>query len=64
MPRLTEILLERNFDIDFANKLLKDNGYNSKILDSGVAYHLSSINVNKGVALKYIIEKMNLKKKK
>ena len=62
MPRLTEILLERNFDIDFANKLLKDNGYNSKILDSGVAYHLSSINANKGVALKYIIEKMNLKK--
>ena len=62
MPRLTEILLERNFDIDFANKLLKDNGYNSKILDSGVAYHLSSTNANKGVALKYIIEKMNLKK--
>ncbi len=62
MPRLTEILLERNFDIDAANRILKENGYKAKILDSGVAYHLSSVNVNKGVALKYVAEKMNLKK--
>ncbi len=62
MPRLTEILLERNFDINVANRLLKENGYNAKILDSGVAYHLSTVNVNKGVALKYVTEKMNLKK--
>ncbi|MDP8023152.1 MAG: phosphoglycolate phosphatase [Nitrososphaeria archaeon] len=62
MPRLTEILLERNFDINAANRILKENGYKAKILDSGVAYHLSSVNVNKGVALKYVAEKMNLKK--
>ncbi len=62
MPRLTEILLERNFDINIANKMLKENGFNAKILDSGVAYHLASINANKGVALKYIAEKMNIKK--
>ncbi len=62
MPRLTEILLERNFDISVANELLRRGGINAKILDSGVAYHLSSTEVNKGTALKYIIHKLQLKK--
>ncbi|MGC8569031.1 MAG: phosphoglycolate phosphatase [Nitrososphaeria archaeon] len=62
MPRLTEILLERNFDITAANELLRSGGINAKILDSGVMYHLSSTEVNKGAALKYIMYKLQLKK--
>ncbi len=60
MPRLTEILLERNFDKEAANKLLNKIGF--KVLDSGIVFHLSSLEINKGVALRYLCESLKIKK--
>jgi phosphoglycolate phosphatase (TIGR01487 family) len=61
MPRLTEIILERNMDLDVANKILHKYGVNAKIVDSGYAYHLSSAHINKGYALKNLCKMLDIK---
>ena len=42
-PRMTEVVLERTFDINKAQKVLDDEG-----LDSGYAFHINSKGVDKG----------------
>ncbi|MEM3197250.1 MAG: phosphoglycolate phosphatase [Conexivisphaerales archaeon] len=61
MPRLTEIILERNIDLDKASKILQKYNTNAKIVDSGYAYHLSSAHINKGYALKSLCKMLNVK---
>ncbi|MGC8558562.1 MAG: phosphoglycolate phosphatase [Nitrososphaeria archaeon] len=61
MPRLTEIILERNIDLDVANRVLDKYHINAKIVDSGYAYHLSSTRVDKGRALRYLCKALNIK---
>ncbi len=61
MPRLTEIILERNIDLNEANKILHKQGVNAKIVDSGYAFHLSSMHINKGYALKNLCKMLNIK---
>ncbi|MGC8660908.1 MAG: phosphoglycolate phosphatase [Nitrososphaeria archaeon] len=61
MPRLTEIILERNIDLDEANKILRKYGVNAKIVDSGYAFHLSSAHINKGYALKNLCKMLDIK---
>ena len=46
-PRITEIVLERNFDIDIGKKLLSENDFNVQLSDSMYAYHINSKGVNK-----------------
>jgi len=62
MPRLTEILLERNIDINEANKILQEYRVNAKIVDSGYAFHLSSKQINKGYALKVLCQALGIDK--
>jgi len=47
-PRMTEVVLERTFDINKAQKLLDDEGLNVGLFDSGYAFHINSKDVNKG----------------
>lgn len=56
--RKSEICLRRNFDIEKARKLV--DGMGVKLVDSGFAYHIIDANVNKGKALVYVAEKLNL----
>ncbi len=60
MPRLTEIILERNIDINEANKILQEYRVNAKIVDSGYAFHLSSKHINKGYALKVLCNALKI----
>lgn len=46
-PRLSEVVLERNFDIDFGKKLLSENNYDVQLSDSQYAYHINSKGINK-----------------
>ena len=47
-PRMTEVVLERTFDINKAQKLLDDEGLDVGLFDSGYAFHINSKGVNKG----------------
>ena len=47
-PRMTEVVLERTFDIIKAQKILDDEGLNVGLFDSGYAFHINSKGINKG----------------
>jgi len=48
MPRMTEVVLERTFEIDKAKKIIDIENLNVVLTDSGYAYHINSKGVNKG----------------
>ena len=47
-PRMTEVVLERTFDINKAQKVLDDEGLDVGLFDSGYAFHINSKGVDKG----------------
>ena len=47
-PRMTEIVLERTFEIEQAQKIIDENNLNVSLTDSGYAYHINSKGVDKG----------------
>ena len=47
-PRMTEVVLERTFDIEKAKKIVDDENLNVQLADSGYAFHINSKGVNKG----------------
>jgi len=48
LPRMTEVVLERTFEIDKAQKIIDLENLNVVLTDSGYAYHINSKGVNKG----------------
>ena len=48
LPRMTEVVLERTFDIEQAQKIIDENNLNVVLSDSGYAYHINSKGVDKG----------------
>lgn len=46
-PRITEVVLERNFDVNIGKKILAENNFNVQLSDSMYAYHINSKGVNK-----------------
>lgn len=46
-PRITEVVLERNFDVSIGKKILTENNFNVQLSDSMYAYHINSKGVNK-----------------
>ena len=47
-PRMTEVVLERTFQIDEAQKIVDRENLNVILSDSGYGYHINSKGVNKG----------------
>jgi hypothetical protein len=46
-PRLTEVVLERNFDIEIARKLVAENNLPVQLSDSQYAFHINSKGIDK-----------------
>ena len=47
-PRMTEVVLERTFDIEQAQKIIDEDNLNVVLTDSGYAYHINSKYIDKG----------------
>jgi len=47
-PRMTEVVLERTFDIEKAQKIVDDENLNVQLADSGYAFHINSKGITKG----------------
>ena len=47
-PRMTEVVLERTFEIDSAKKIVERENLNVVLSDSGYGYHINSKGVDKG----------------
>ena len=59
-PRLTEVVLERTFDIDDARKILSQNNIDVKLSDSQYAIHINSKGIDKGTGFTELMKKFNI----
>jgi phosphoglycolate phosphatase (TIGR01487 family) len=59
-PRMTEVVLERTFDLDLARKLLSEKNIDVELSDSQYAYHINSPGIDKGTGFSKIMEKLSI----
>ena len=59
-PRMTEVVLERTFDLELARTLLKEKNISVELSDSQYAYHINSPGVDKGTGFTKIMEKLSI----
>jgi len=59
-PRMTEVVLERTFDLELARKLLKEKNISVELSDSQYAYHINSPGIDKGSGFTKIMEKLSI----
>ena len=60
-PRMTEVVLERTFDILKAQKVLDDEGLDVSLFDSGYAFHINSNRVDKGTGFLEALKMLDCK---
>ncbi|MGH1566177.1 MAG: phosphoglycolate phosphatase [Nitrosopumilus sp.] len=59
-PRMTEVVLERTFDLDLAKQILSENNIDVKLSDSQYAYHINSPGVDKGTGFSEIMKRFSI----
>ncbi len=59
-PRLTEVVLERTFDLELARKLLLEKNIQVELSDSQYAYHINSPGIDKGTGFTKIMKKLSI----
>ncbi len=59
-PRMTEVVLERTFDLNTARKILSENNLNVYLSDSQYAFHINSPGIDKGTGFSKIMKKLNI----
>jgi len=59
-PRFTEVVLERTMDVGILRKELAGSGINVKVLDSGYAFHITNVGVDKGIGLSKVLQMMKV----
>ena len=59
-PRLTEVVLERTFDIEEAKKLVINNNLNVDLADSQYAFHINSKGINKARGFQEVMKMLSI----
>ena len=59
-PRLTEVVLERTFDMADARKILSENNIDVELSDSQYAIHINSKGIDKGTGFTELMKKFNI----
>ena len=59
-PRMTEVVLQRTFDLDLARKIVAENKLNVELSDSQYAYHINSSGIDKGTGFGEIMKKLSI----
>lgn len=55
-PRMSEVVLERSFDIEKGNKIFSEEAPELILVDSKYAFHINQSNVNKGTGLEHLMK--------
>ncbi len=61
ITRMTEVVLERSFDINLGQKILDKNNLDLYLNDSGYAYHINKKGINKGTGLLKALDHLKIK---
>ena len=59
-PRMTEVVLQRTFDLDQAREIISENDLDVLLSDSQYAYHINSSGIDKGSGFSEIMKKMSI----
>ena len=59
-PRMTEVVLQRTFDLDQARKILSENNVDVVLSDSQYAYHINSSGIDKGTGFTEIMKRFSI----
>ena len=59
-PRMTEVVLDRTFDLDLARKVVSENNLNVELSDSQYAFHINSSGIDKGTGFSKIMDKFSI----
>lgn len=59
-PRMTEIVLERTFDLDEGKKVIEKNNLGVILSDSKYAYHINSHGIDKGVGFSEVMKRLSI----
>ncbi|MDH3204682.1 MAG: phosphoglycolate phosphatase, partial [Nitrosopumilus sp.] len=59
-PRMTEVVLERTFDLDLAKQILSEKNIDVKLSDSQYAYHINSSGIDKGTGFSEIMKRLSI----
>ena len=59
-PRVTEVVLERTFDMNNARKILFENNIDVELSDSQYAIHINSKGIDKGTGFTELMKKFNI----
>ena len=62
-PRMTEIVMERTFDLDDAKPLVAKYDLGVQLSDSQYGYHINSVGINKGNGFEYVAKQLSIKRK-
>jgi hydroxymethylpyrimidine pyrophosphatase-like HAD family hydrolase len=57
---MSEVVLDRTFDLDEGNRILKDKGQDLILVDSNYAFHINEININKGFGLDLLMKALHI----
>lgn len=61
-PRMTEVVLERTFDIDDAVKIVNARKMGVVLSDSQYAIHINSTGINKATGFEHVMNKMGIRR--
>ena len=59
-PRMTELVLERTFDIELAKKLVSEMKLDVVLADSQYAYHINSGGIDKGRGFRVVMDMLSV----
>jgi len=59
-PRMTEVVLERTFDLDLAKKLVLKENLDVSLSDSQYAFHINSGGIDKGTGFQEIMKRLSI----
>ncbi|HUT05772.1 MAG TPA: phosphoglycolate phosphatase [Nitrosopumilaceae archaeon] len=59
-PRMTEVVLQRTFDLDLAKKIIEKENLDVSLSDSQYAIHINSRGIDKGTGFKEIMKKLSI----
>jgi hypothetical protein len=58
---MTEVVLERTFDIELGKQILKDNNLSVDLSDSQYSFHINNRGINKATGLAKALDILNIK---
>jgi hypothetical protein len=59
-PRMTEVVLQRTFDINDAKKIIRDNNLDVILSDSQYAFHINSSGIDKSTGFKEVMRMFDI----